>query len=499
MIKTKYILLALWTLCSLGACIAPDNDDDNCQECREQQILLQLASDKATTRAGRPLTSNQPTQDVDRVALLICDDKDNIVTAKLVTDWMSNSTEYDTNNHRGRQDRVKLDEDERLEAGTYKLYAIAYTYKETDTNNRTGYTVGTETTGLNEYFEALVKDHAGKTFTENFTLHLSNTPGEEIFAGSVASFTVTSAGFNVTIVLNRQVAGAFVYVKDIPYMAGASRYLRLVASNQNKKLVLGQFANTDLVENGDANTAAKYVVNGTDATSTVYEICEIDLNNWFKTLVDHNDDGLIDATIDDTPGDGTYPAQGNNWKNPYKESNPSSYPTFRRGSVFGGEFIIPFARTGAQTLRLQLTDASGQELLSWNINLPATDLQITKGKNVTYWGQDATTTEWGWLSFAQAEDKNSYSLVRNHLYGVGNRTMDNPGFTPDPDDPDKEPVDPVDPDDPSDPDPDDPDPTDPDNPNPDPDIDEPESLDNKQVLILQVNDNWEIIHDMELD
>ena len=42
MIKTKYILLALWTLCSLGACIAPDNDDDNCQECREQQILLQL-------------------------------------------------------------------------------------------------------------------------------------------------------------------------------------------------------------------------------------------------------------------------------------------------------------------------------------------------------------------------------------------------------------------------------------------------------------------------
>lgn len=281
-------------------------------------------------------------------------------------------------------------------------------------------------------------------------------------------------------------------------MNGASRYLRLVASNQNKKLVLGQFANTDWKANGGAGTAAKYVVNGTEATSAPYEICEIDLNNWFKTLVDNNDDGLIDATIDDTPGDGTYPVQGNNWKNPYKGNNPSNYPTFRRGSVFGGEFIIPFARTSAQTLQLQLTDASGQELLSWNINLPATDLQITNGKNVTYWGQDATP-EWGWLSFDEAEDKNSYSLVRNHLYGVGNRTMDNPGFEPDPEEPDKEPVDPVDLDDPSDPDPEDPDPTDPDNPNPNPDIDEPESLDNKQVLILQVNDNWEIIHDMELD
>ena len=140
MIKTKYFLLALWTLCSLGACIAPDNDDDNCQECREQQILLQLASDKATTRAGRPLTSNQPAQDVDRVALIICDATDNsIVTTKLVKDWMSNSTEYDTNNHRGRQDRVKLDEDERLGAGTYKLYAIAYTYK--SVQDHTAYTI----------------------------------------------------------------------------------------------------------------------------------------------------------------------------------------------------------------------------------------------------------------------------------------------------------------------------------------------------------------------
>ena len=43
--------------------------------------------------------------------------------------------------------------------------------------------------------------------------------------------------------------------------------------------------------------------------------------------------------------------------------------------------------------------------------------------------------------------------------------------------------------------------TDPD-PDPDPeptDPDQPESLNNKQELVLKVNDNWEVIHGMELD
>lgn len=455
----------------------------------DQVISLQVfnGGDGLTTRAGRPLYGAEAKHLIDKVKLWICDNtSDEVVYVKEYTDWQQDVLVEDYDN--GRQTELKLTGDDRLKNGSYTIYAVGYhTTSDYDLTQ----------------IEAIAKSTADAkvTYTPNTVLAKKagkeTTHGEEIFAGS-AELTVTEGkGFEQAVVLNRQVAGAFVYVKDIPYMDGASRYLRLVASNQNKKLVLGQFANTDWKANGGAGTAAKYVVNGTEATSAPYEICKIDLNNWFKTLVDNNDDGLIDATIDDTPGDGTYPAQGNNWKNPYKGNNPSNYPTFRRGSVFGGEFIIPFARTSAQTLQLQLTNEHGQELLSWNINLPATDLQITKGKHVTYWGQDATP-EWDWLSFAQAEDKNSYSLVRNHLYGVGNRTMDNPGFEPDPEEPDKEPVDPVDPDDPSDPDPEDPDPTDPDNPNPNPDIDEPESLDNKQVLILQVNDNWEIIHDMEL-
>ena len=442
MIKTKYFLLALWTLCSLGACIAPDNDDDNCQECREQQILLQLASDKATTRAGRPLTSNQPAQDVDRVALIICDATDNsIVTTKLVKDWMSNSTEYDTNNHRGRQDRVKLDEDERLGAGTYKLYAIAYTYK--SVQDHTAYTIaeGTETTGLNEYFEALVKDHAGKTFTENFTLRLSGTPGEEIFAGSVASFTVTSAGFNVTIVLNRQVAGAYMYVKDIPYYDNLTK-LRLVPATDNDGLVLGQFANEDIANNGTA-TKGLYVMNGTETAQTTIPLCEINLQDWFPGSITKDENSNLIST--------------DNWQ------QATDLPTgmkVEEGSFFAGNFVIPFAASTSgdeKSLSIQLvSEDEGNEKVEkeWTVKLPANDLNKQQGI-VYYWDETNSKFE---NNKTITESVTNYSLLRNHLYCIGNKDMTD--GTED---------------------------------------DEPQSLDNRQELLLQVIAEWDVVYDMVLE
>lgn len=427
----------------MGACIAPDNDDDNCQECREQQILLQLASDKATTRAGRPLTSNQPAQDVDRVALIICDATDNsIVTTKLVKDWMSNSTEYDTNNHRGRQDRVKLDEDERLGAGTYKLYAIAYTYK--SVQDHTAYTIaeGTETTGLNEYFEALVKDHAGKTFTENFTLRLSGTPGEEIFAGSVASFTVTSAGFNVTIVLNRQVAGAYMYVKDIPYYDNLTK-LRLVPATDNDGLVLGQFANEDIANNGTA-TKGLYVMNGTETAQTTIPLCEINLQDWFSngSITKDENSNLIST---------------DNWQ------QATDLPTgmkVEEGSFFAGNFVIPFAASTSgdeKSLSIQLvSEDEGNEKVEkeWTVKLPANDLNKQQGI-VYYWDETNSKFE---NNKTITESVTNYSLLRNHLYCIGNKDMTD--GTED---------------------------------------DEPQSLDNRQELLLQVIAEWDVVYDMVLE
>lgn len=462
----------------------------------EQVISLTIlnSGDGLTSRAGRPLYGTEAKQTIDAVKLWICNNDGKVVYVKDYSNWQSDSESYEN----GRMANFILDN--RLTAGSYTVYAIGYDSKsDYDLAALTGLTTSSTYSP-----NTIIAKKSGSSMTH----------GEEFFAGSLPlnlSDSDISKGFKKEVVLNRQVAGAYIYVNEIPYMSGKSQYIRLVASAKNEKLVFGNFANIDIASNGGAGTAAKFVVNGTNTDEGEYEICKIDLQNWFYSISDENNDGLIDATVESDPADCQYPGkQGNNWKNPYKikaGNTSTDYPTFRRGSVFGGEFIIPFAKViGKQTLKLQLLDGNNQELLSWNINLSSSDQQV--GKTVTYWNNRS------WVSFGSADDKNSYSLVRNHVYGIGNRTMDNPGWNPDPTDPDtgnptdpKPPVDPIDPTDPSDPDPDkptdpDPDPTnptDPDNPNPDPDVDDPESLDNKQYLTVKVNDNWEIIHDMELE
>lgn len=473
-------------------------DSETGQEVGNNEQVLSLtilnSGNGLTSRAGRPMYGTEAKQTINKVRLWICDSNNKVVYIKDYSDWQSNSESYEN----GRMANFILDN--RLTAGSYTVYAIGY-----DSNSDYDLAALTGLTTSSTYSpNTIIAKKSGSSMTH----------GEEFFAGSLPlnlSDSDISKGFKKEVVLNRQVAGAYIYVNEIPYMSGSSRYIRLVASAKNEKLVFGNFANIDIASNGGAGTAANFVVNGTDPATLVngeYEICKIDLQKWFCSIVDNNSDGLIDATVETNPDGCQYPgAQGNNWKNPYKSKAEASssidYPTFRRGSVFGGEFIIPFAKVAEeQTLKLQLLDSSSQELLSWNINLSNTDQQV--GKTVTYWNNSS------WGSFTSKDDKNSYSLVRNHVYGIGNRTMDNPGWNPDPEDPGTDPeppVDPIDPTDPSDPDPDKPtdpdpdptDPTDPDNPNPEPDVDDPESLDNKQYLTVKVNDNWEIIHDMELE
>lgn len=407
-----------------------------------QIITLQVENggDGLATRAGRPLYSAEAKQTIENVKLWICDNDDNVVYVNTIESWDTSSSEYDTNGH-GRQMTIELTGDNKLSANTYKVYAVGY-------SNSSDYDLSAVTEVKK------TEEGEGKyTFKENMVLPLSNTVGEEIFAGQMELSVEDGKGFKKPIVLNRQVAGAFAYVKDIPYMAGA-KYLKLVASAQNQSLVLGHFNSVDLANNGSENGEdVKYVVNGTSGKSDgdyAYVISTIDLNEWFTTIKDEDGDNLIDA--------------GDNWKNPYS-SIGKGHPTFQKGSAFGGEFVIPFAHVaGQQTLTLQLTKEGGTVLRSWKVNLSSSDEQVAENNNkVTYWtGSD-------WSEYATVESANTYSLVRNHLYGIGTRTNDDPGKGTDPD----------------------PDPSDPD--------DQPESLNNKQELVLKVNDNWEVIHGMELE
>jgi len=446
--KKNYLLgIALMASLSFNSCdkeVVYVQDGNGVESVADgaQIITLQVENggDGLATRAGRPLYSAEAKQTIENVKLWICDGAGNVKYVKEISDWNTDdvSTVYTTGGH-GRQTTIELKDADKLAAGTYQIYAVGY-------SNSSAYTLTNVTNVTKE-----------SAFNENMVLPCS-TAGEEIFAGQMELTVEKGKGFKKPVVLNRQVAGAFAYVKDIPFMEGA-KYLKLVASAQNQSLVLGNFNSFDLTGNGSGNDAnVKYVVNGTNGKSgsETYVISTIDLNKWFTAIKDDNGDNLIDA--------------GENWKNPCRPSSSpvaGTYPTFQKGSAFSGEFVIPFAHVdGKQTLTLQLTNAGGKVLRSWKVNLGSTDEQLKQ--TITCWNSGSTN----WSTSLSGESSSTYSLVRNHLYGIGTRMNDEanpekPGVDPDPN---------------------------PENPN-----DKPESLNNKQELVLKVNDNWEVIHGMELD
>lgn len=294
-------MLGTFTSCTQNEMPKAGGDTAGTEESAVQRIGIQLASDNGNdglARAGRPLYSNQPAQMVDKVALVICNDADQVVVCKLVDNWETVSEVYETSGH-GRKTVIELNEVERLPAtsATYTLYAIGYTSRE---GNQTAYTVKTsksDSKTLDEYLSKLTIDD---TFAPNLVLHLDDEPGEEIFAGSVSFTTYASGGFDNTVVLNRQVAGTYVYVEDVPYVEGAS-ILRLTASADNDGLVLGEFANKDIAENGKGT--GKYVMNGTSPKSSdaPYTVCEINLSQWMSDGQIHQDGTLVAVDKWQTP------------------------------------------------------------------------------------------------------------------------------------------------------------------------------------------------------
>lgn len=140
------------------------------------------------------------------------------------------------------------------------------------------------------------------------------------------------------------------------------------------------------------------------------------------------------------------------------------------GSVFAGEFLIPFAQaTGKNTFELQLLDKDGQILDHWNVRIPEDEM---------YTSTNVPSPSTGTIISAKYDISTSiYNVFRNHVYSLGLKAQDTDGG-------------PVDPTDPVTPDP---------KPEPDDDKDEPSDLSVGQNLLINVNDQWEIIHQMEID
>lgn len=475
----------------------------------EQEIILQVANtgDELTSRAGRPLYSAEAKQNIDNVFIMIVNSEGTVVNTNLIENWMQVSADYSTNGH-GKQYTWKLSGKDVLTAGDYFVYAIGY-------SNKSSYVYGTNET-IADYVDAMTATSA--SFAK-FKAKLANIKAEEFFAGEIATISVGDGGeFDLTanqtanvLTLHRQVTGVTGYYINVPtttvenrgdvlkalvhetngatnkttYNEAIKDYkLRLVSSNCSNEIVAAAFnsrftttgENIDYVVNGHAveTITADAGFKG-EESQTRYTVYEIKLGDWFPNG-DVNGDGIL--------GEEDYKLDADNWRKPTSMGN--EVVGFQPGSVFGAEFLIPFLKTAnTKTLELQLVgkavktnsddsnklEADGSEtiLRTWNINLASDDDQLGKdpqnGRKV--YTVDWTATKDALTAYepkkvdgeAYAETRESYSLVRNHLYSVGEKGTDEW----------------------------------------DPDTDEPEDLSKGQSLILKVNDNWELIHKMEVE
>lgn len=425
---------------------------------------------------------------------------------------------------------------------SYDIYAVGYktdsNYKLTDSDFGLSGTVPTTFPTDGTYSVSFTAN----SFATK--LNSDTNPADEIFAGKVSVKVVTDAEQNSyiipstgsagtknvpSLVLNRQVAGATGYFTNLPVnLGGEPAAIRLVASGKSNKIHF-----TSLVS-GETNSSVttKNVINGSsdnltasepyfDTTKKGYLVYEVKLADFFPMLgedkeapaegkytfadLDLDKDGVVgykDAQhyvygqVPTSTDDWSTAIQGNQgsenlesgynsgktkkladfWKNPNETKQ-----TLVAGSVFAGEFIIPFLqKTDCNTLELQLVDADGKVLRNWNVQVPAADKvetsegSLAEGITGTSWSADTSTL--------------IYSIYRNHLYSLGLKTTDveggDEGDGGDDDDEDDTPKDPK------------PEPDDDDDDTPE---DQPEDLSKGQNLNVHVNDNWEIIHQMIID
>lgn len=472
--------------CSEEADFALETTQDGTKQVIE--IAVENGGDGLTTRGGRPLFSSEAKQDIDNVSVVICDQNAKVVAKFTVNDWLNASEEYNDASGHGRKIRFTLADKsnsatssvtssiKELEKGvTYNVYAFGYTK---DDNSQ--YTTS-DNKKLGAYFSSLTE--GSSTFTKDFTIKNTEAAAggneltaqhnaEEIFAGSTTIEVDENGNFSKGVTLHRQVAGIFTYAYNIPYFKSA-KYLNLYAVKEEPQLVLGNFYKYILADNGtqtvdpEGNNATPdnklmNVVNGTGSTTNNKTLVnQIDLSNWFTKIQDVNNDGIIDryGYIKTTTEEEEILTENTSeelWKNPYTDKKVN----FVKGSVFGGEFIIPFQAVGgdSQTFVLELTEEDGTVLRTWNINLPSYD--VLKDASLWTWN-----TDWSEAT-SVTESANSYSALRNHLYGIGTKAVENPGEDPEEPEDGKE---------------------------------DPEDLATKQDIMLQVNDNWELIHEMVVD
>lgn len=391
----KYFMsvAALASMMSLAACSSDDIVSPADNDVQTIKIAVASTGDKSTR--SRDLNSEEPGQNIENVAVVIRNKATNaVVYQKVITNWNTDpvSKPYTENGH-GRECTLKLEKDQRLNAGEYTITAVGYTAADFKDNTNT-----------------IESATMGKVVPGNFTAEVpDDKAAQEAFAGeSSINLLENHAAINTSVTLHRQVAGYYGYFTSIPVEVNGKKVtdVRLVARSKNMKLTYGNF-NSNFTTTNDK---IMYVVNGSEPATTkdakfngsaendAYTVYNIKVTDWF-TNSDTNKDGILDEKDD--------------WINPLKKSK--GYLTTQKGTIFAGGFAVPFAATDAATLELQLLDASGEILKSWMVAMATA--QPT--------GQDVEKAK------LPAETVQNFSFFRNHMYTLGKKVdnTDKPGTT----------------------------------------------------------------------
>lgn len=490
--KKNYFLgaAAAFGLLAFSSC---SNDEDpilgpdNQELMGEQVIVLDMQDTDVLSTKSRPLysTTNKGAEEVTDVQLLAFGYDETKKQYKYVkklpaiTNWNNASDPYDY----GRKYEIKLTGDDKLPVSTstdpqgYSRYIILAVGQDESDLTSTPAPFKIELGDPDKYVKELdattwdastniwwnIASDAGNGFLKTAAIENTKSAGE-IFSGvSKPIEFAADGGFSTTVLLKRQVAGVLGYFNRIPAKVGDDVVtgIRLVSSNKNNSLDLSKslavqvddathklpgYKNTESVVNGFTVDEEQFKPNAKFKNSNnAYSVYKINLKDWFEWNETGGENGTgywDDKALLKGQGEDGSDLLGNvtGWHNALDAAN--SKVVVADGAVLAGEFVIPFKNeTTDDTFELQLINEDGENttvLKAWVVKLDP-------------------------MSQSDIDHDRIYNIYRNHLYQVGKR-----GSGDNPTDPGTDP-------------------------------DKPQPLDKDQELVIKINDNWEFIHDMEIE
>lgn len=337
----KKNFLAMATLaCGLLTFSACSNDDDFAGN--QQGIATEELCDvtvnfdfnvnaAGTTRAGRPLYSEEALQRVNNMKIYAFkeDEGGAYKYVSEVEDKDGNGFGFNFTEDTGTESK-KASIKDKLAKGNYKFLAVGYEEKTVTTYSPLDLVAGTTT-------------------LEQLQLKLAQGKrADEVFSGVSEIVPVAEDGesFYVGITLNRVVAGILAYFKNIPYYVGVENDENIVKHLYVKVFAEGKAATlADRKAAGEAG--AEYTLLDIDLTSAQKD----GDNNWYKNT---------NTTIDDN----------------------GTHVVIVENSFIKGGYALPVLNSGSTpTIKVVLTGDGGTTLKEMNVKVESTDgaTDITTG------------------------------------------------------------------------------------------------------------------------